>query len=155
MKDESKTSSIRILLVEDNLDHALVVKRIIQNHTIEIDLTHVQDGEEALNFLFHQNDNDEDDQFQMPNIILLDWRLPKINGLEVLKKIKTSLELKKIPVIILTTSEANIDYTNAYEHNANSYLVKPMDFGEFSEMMDKFINYWVKWNYDPWVGNLN
>ena len=107
-----------------------------------------------MKFLFRQKDNTENDLLQPPNIVLLDLRMPKIDGLEVLKRIKTSAELKKIPVIILTTSEAKTDYSRAYEYSANSYLVKPMDYDEFTQMMGDFINYWVNWNYDPWIGDL-
>jgi CheY-like chemotaxis protein len=83
-------------------------------------------------------------------VILLDLRLPKIDGLEVLKEIKNDEELRRIPVVVLTTSEAESDLAQAYEHHANSYLVKPVDFGKFTQLMDDMGFYWLGWNRQPW-----
>ena len=85
----------------------------------------------------------------MPNLILLDLRLPKIDGLEVLKIIKTDTKLSAIPVVILTTSSAESDMVKAYEWHANSYLVKPVDFTQFNKLMNTFGYYWVVWNQYP------
>ena len=85
----------------------------------------------------------------MPNLILLDLRLPKIDGLEVLKTIKSDQKLSIIPVVILTTSSAEADMVKAYELKVNSYLVKPVDFIQFSRLMETFGYYWVAWNQYP------
>ena len=85
----------------------------------------------------------------MPNLVLLDLRLPKVDGLEVLRIIKSDHMLSKIPVVILTTSAAESDMVKAYEHHANSFLVKPVDFTQFSKLMDTFGYYWVAWNQYP------
>jgi response regulator RpfG family c-di-GMP phosphodiesterase len=84
-----------------------------------------------------------------PTVILLDLRLPKVDGLEVLRTIKESSELDGIPVVILTTSDAERDVATAYEHHANSYLVKPVEFGNFTEMMSTLGFYWLAWNRNP------
>ncbi len=82
-------------------------------------------------------------------MILLDLRLPKIDGLEVLREIKTDQILRTIPVVILTTSEAEIDVARAYSHHANSYLVKPVNFDQFTRLMDDLGFYWLAWNRQP------
>ena len=79
-------------------------------------------------------------------MVLLDLRLPKVDGLEVLKTIKSDPKLSAIPVVILTTSDAEVDMAKAYEHHANSFLVKPVDFTQFSKLMETFGYYWVAWN---------
>ena len=86
-----------------------------------------------------------------PSVVLLDLRLPKVDGLEVLKTIKTSEELQGLPVVILTTSEAEQDVAHAYESHANSYLVKPVDFQMFQELMEALGFYWLSWNRSPWL----
>ena len=85
-----------------------------------------------------------------PDMILLDLRLPRIDGLEVLKEIKTDKELRCIPVVVLTTSEAESDIARAYDYYANSYLVKPMDFDKFTQLMQDLGFYWLVWNRLPW-----
>ena len=84
-----------------------------------------------------------------PGIILLDLRLPKVDGLDVLKTIKNDPKFKTIPVVILTTSRAEADMVKAYDSHANSYLVKPVDFAQFSQLMDTFGFYWLAWNQYP------
>jgi CheY-like chemotaxis protein len=86
-----------------------------------------------------------------PHVVLLDLRLPRIDGLEVLREIRTSAVLEKLPVVILTTSEAEIDADRAYAHHANSFLVKPLDFDKFVRLMEDLGFYWLKWNYYPWA----
>ncbi|MEE8392140.1 MAG: response regulator, partial [Anaerolineae bacterium] len=85
-----------------------------------------------------------------PHVILLDLRLPRIDGLDVLQEIKADEELRRIPVVVLTTSEAENDLAQAYEYHANSYLVKPVDFGKFTQLMDDLGFYWLGWNRQPW-----
>jgi DNA-binding response OmpR family regulator len=83
-------------------------------------------------------------------VVLLDLRLPKIDGLQVLKEIRSAEEISRILVVILSTSAAETDVARAYEYHANSYLVKPVDFMKFTEMMDDLGFYWLGWNYFPW-----
>ena len=139
-----------ILLIEDNPAHAELIRRNFETHRIANRLIHVTDGEAALDYLFRRGAYADSTRSPRPHLILLDLRLPKIDGLEVLKEIKTSQELRSIPVVILTTSEAEQDVACAYQHYVNSYLVKPVDFHQFTELMEELGVYWLAWNYDPW-----
>jgi CheY-like chemotaxis protein len=139
-----------ILLIEDNPAHAELIRRNFETHRFANRLIHVTDGEMALAYLFRRGAYVDSIQSPRPHLILLDLRLPKIDGLEVLKEIKTSQELRSIPVVILTTSEAEQDVACAYQHYVNSYLVKPIDFAKFTELMEELGFYWLAWNYDPW-----
>jgi CheY-like chemotaxis protein len=142
--------SLVILLIEDNPAHAELIRRNFETYRIANRLYHVPDGEAALDYLFRRGAYADPAQSPRPHLILLDLRLPRIDGLEVLKVIKTSQELRPIPVVILTTSEAEQDVVHAYQHYANSYLVKPVDFAEFTALMEELCLYWLVWNYDPW-----
>ena len=142
--------SLVILLIEDNPAHAELIMRNFEVHRIANRLVHVTDGEAALDYLFRRGAYADPTQSPRPHLILLDLRLPRIDGLEVLKMIKASQELCPIPVVILTTSEAEQDVVRAYQHYANSYLVKPVDFAEFTQLMEELGFYWLVWNYYPW-----
>jgi CheY-like chemotaxis protein len=140
---------ISFLLVEDDEDHAQLVMRSLVNHRVTNRIDHVKDGAQALDFLHGVG------QFQnrlLPDIVLLDLKLPKIDGHEVLKRIKEDPILKVIPVVILTTSAAESDRISAYENYANSYLVKPLEFSSFYKMVDDLKLYWGVWNYPPSLG---
>ena len=107
------------------------------------------DGEAALDYLLHRGQFTETANNPRPRVILLDLRLPKISGLQLLHEIKTHESLFSIPVVILTTSEAEQDLTLAYANHANSYLVKPVDFTKFSQLIDDLGLYWLDWNRQP------
>ena len=138
-----------ILLVEDNPDHTELIKRNLADHRILNEIYHVSDGEAALDYLFRKGNYADPGKSPRPHLILLDLRIPKIDGLEVLKEIKHSNLLKEIPVVILTSSEAKNDINTAYQHHANSYLVKPVNFDTFRELMDDLGFYWLAWNCQP------
>ena len=138
-----------ILLVEDNLPHAELVKRSLEAHEIANKIFHVSDGEAALAYLFRQGVYADPATSPRPHVVLLDLRLPKVSGLDVLRAIKTSNDLRTIPVVILTTSTAERDVVSAYTQHANSYLVKPVDFATFTRLMHDFGLYWLLWNYHP------
>jgi CheY-like chemotaxis protein len=142
-----------ILLVEDNESHALLVKRALLESEFKSNIVHVCDGEEALDFLYCRNNfssGDSDSRAHpRPKIILLDLRLPRMDGLEVLRTVKTSEEFHDIPVVILTSSMAEPDVVGAYYFHANSYLVKPADFALFRRQILDTVNYWLKWNITP------
>ena len=140
---------LNILLVEDNPDHAELVMRSFRDHHVANKIHHVTDGEMALNFLFRRGDYLEPDKSPRPHVILLDLRLPKVDGLEVLKEIKGTNDLSKIPVVILTTSENERDLDRAYDEHVNSYLVKPVGFENFNKLMTELGFYWLGWNRDP------
>jgi len=137
---------IKILLIEDNIDHAELVIRCFEKHRIMNSIYHVNDGEKAIDYLFGKNEFLNRAKFPIPNLILLDLRIPKIDGLEILTQIKSNDELKFIPVVVLSSSENEKDIHTAYSQYVNSYLVKPLDFDKFSSMMEELGFYWLGWN---------
>ena len=139
-----------ILLVEDNQSHAELVMRSLGEHHLAKAIHHVTDGELALDFLFHRGAYQDTEKYPRPQLVLLDLRLPKIDGIEVLKEIRASDELRRIPVVILSTSYAEPDVGRAYDNYANSYLVKPLDFEQFTRLMSDLGYYWLGWNHYPW-----
>ena len=146
-----KGEPLTILLVEDNPDHTELIMRSFQDHRVINRVYHVADGEEALDYLLRRNRYVNPEKSPRPHMILLDLRLPKVDGLEVLKAIKDAEDLRRIPVVILTTSEAERDVALAYDHHANSYLVKPVDFDKFVQLMNDLGFYWLGWNRHPWL----
>jgi CheY-like chemotaxis protein len=141
---------ITILFIEDDPAHAEITMRNFRKSRIGNNFIHLSDGQQALDYLFHQGDFADVKTSPMPQLILMDLRLPKVDGLEVLEKIRADEELKCIPTVVLTTSEAEADINKAYNYNVNSYLVKPLDVEKFSKMIEAFGFYWVVWNrYSP------
>ncbi|MEI6310357.1 MAG: response regulator [bacterium] len=141
-----------ILLVEDEPAHAEIVRRNFQGFRLANRLIHVTDGEAALNYLYRRDVFHDESQSPRPNLVLLDLRLPKVDGLEVLRTMKEDPALCRIPVVILTTSAAEADLVKAYEYHANSYLVKPVDFPQFISLMETLGYYWLAWNEFPYEG---
>jgi len=135
---------ISILLVEDNVDHAHLVMRKLKSFQVANKIMHIEDGEAALQYLAKAGQ-----EKNLPHIILLDLRLPKVDGLEVLKFVKSNQVFMDIPVVILTTSDAETDIAKAYHLHANSYLVKPVNFENFTELMEILGFYWICWNKNP------
>jgi two-component system response regulator len=142
-------TELQILLVEDDDDHAEIVARALAANRVLNEIHRVPDGEAALDYVFRREAYADPALSPRPTVILLDLRLPKTDGLEVLRTIKESKETRSIPVVVLTTSDAERDVTSAYGHHANSYLVKPVDFGKFTEMMHALGFYWLAWNREP------
>lgn len=150
MIHQGKEDSVNILLVEDNASHAELVMRSLGEHRLTRTISHVSDGEAALEYLFRRGTYDDDEKYPRPDLVLLDLRLPKIDGLEVLKEIRSTENLQRMPVVILSTSYAELDVGKAYDYHANSYLVKPLDFEEFTQLMNDLGFYWLGWNHYPW-----
>ena len=146
---ELKGEPAIILLVEDDPAHAEIVRRNFVNFRMANRLVHVVDGQQALDYLFRREEFQDPDKSPKPNLILLDLRLPKVDGLEVLSAIKADAGLASIPVVVLTTSAAEVDMAKAYGSHANSYLVKPVDFPQFLNLMDALGYYWLVWNQYP------
>jgi len=140
---------ILVMLVEDNADHAELVIRTLEEHRITNKVRHFLDGQSALDYLFHRGEFSNPAANARPHVILLDLRLPRVDGIDVLKAIKEDDHLKSIPVVVLTTSEAEKDVAKAYYNHANSYLVKPVGFEEFKRLMDDLGFYWLSWNTSP------
>ena len=135
-----------VLLVEDNDDHAELVMRQMAEHRIANKVFRLADGQEALDYLFRKEKFANPDASPRPHVIFLDLRLPKVDGLEVLKSIKESPDLRDIPVVVLTTSEGERDIAKAYINHTNSYVVKPIDYQKFCDLMDDLGFYWMSWN---------
>jgi CheY-like chemotaxis protein len=134
------------LLVEDDDNHAELVRRNLDRDRIQNTLDHVIDGEEALRYLRAEAPYQDRTR---PDVVLLDLKLPKVSGLEVLQAVKADLNLAAIPVVVLTTSDAETDRQRAYELQANSYLMKPIDFVQFRRMVQDLSLYWGVWNRPP------
>ena len=148
-REDEPGGPLTILLVEDNLSHAELVKRTLEAQQIAHRLYHVTDGEAALAYLFRQGVYADPARSPRPHVVLLDLRLPKLSGLEVLKEIRAASLLHTVPVVVLTTSTAERDVVGAYEQHVNSYLVKPVDFAQFARLMHDLGRYWLNWNYYP------
>jgi CheY-like chemotaxis protein len=146
-----KGEPLVILLVEDNEDHAEMVRRSFRTHRVANDIRHVTDGQAALNYLFREGEYSDPKKSPRPGVIFLDLRLPNVDGLDVLKEIKENKELFKIPVVVLTSSDEDKDVAKAYDWHANSYVVKPLDFKKFTELMRDLGYYWLGWNVHPFV----
>lgn len=140
---------VLVMLVEDNIDHAELVLRTLEDHQIANKVQHFLDGQSALDYLFRRGEFSAFKDVERPHVILLDLRLPRVDGIDVLRAIKEDAELKRIPVVVLTTSEAEKDVAKAYYNHANSYLVKPVGFEDFRKLMDDLGFYWLGWNVNP------
>jgi len=140
---------INILLVEDDLAHAEIVRRNLKDFRVANRIIHVEDGQAALDYLFGKGPFADPESNPRPQLILLDLRLPKVDGLDVLRAIKEDADCKSIPTVVLTTSSAEADMVKAYDNGAGSYLVKPVDFDKFTKLMDAFGFYWLAWNKYP------
>jgi CheY-like chemotaxis protein len=140
---------ITILLVEDDPAHAEIVRRNLADFRVANRIYHVEDGQAALDYLFHEGVYADREASPRPDLVLLDLRLPKVDGQDVLRRIKDDAELKRIPTVVLTRSAAELDMIQAYSHGAGSYLVKPVDFEKFSGLMNAFGFYWLAWNQFP------
>ena len=134
---------VEILLVEDNHDDAELTIRALKKYNLANNLLHLEDGEEALNFLFSTNSG------MMPKIILLDIKMPKVDGIEVLRKIKSDPYRKIIPVVVLTSSKEERDIIESYKLGVNAYIVKPVEFDKFMKAVSEIGFFWLILNQPP------
>lgn len=138
-----------ILLAEDNPDHAELTKKALKRANVANEILHVQNGEEAIQFLFHEGPYANRENGVKPGLILLDLRMPKVDGLGVLRRIKQDPQLKPIPTVMLTTIEEKAEMEEAYRLGANSYVTKPVQFAEFVEKVKLVGLYWLLTNAMP------
>ncbi len=138
-----------ILLVEDNPDDVELTLRSLRQHNVQNEVVVVRDGAEALDYLFATGAYASRDPRAMPAVILLDLKLPKIDGLEVLRRIRADERTELLPVVILTSSKEQQDVVNGYKLGANSYVQKPVDFVQFSEAVKQLGLYWLLLNELP------
>ena len=138
-----------ILLVEDNPDGVELTLRSLRQHNISNEVVVTRDGAEALDYLFSTGAYASRDTGNMPAVVLLDLKLPKIDGLEVLRRIRADERTELLPVVILTSSTEEQDLINGYKLGANSYVQKPVDFAQFSEAIRLLGMYWLVLNEPP------
>ena len=133
---------VEILLIEDNPDDAGLAIRALKKNNLANKLLHLQDGQEELDFLF-------DDNNQMPKLILLDLKMPKVDGIEVLRKLKSDERKRIIPIVVLTSSKEERDIVESYKLGVNAYIVKPVDFDQFVKAVTELGFFWLILNQAP------
>jgi two-component system response regulator len=134
---------VEILLVEDNPDDAGLAIHALKKHNLANNLLHLHDGEEALRYLF------SNDMTHMPKVILLDLKMPKVDGIEVLRKLKADERRKIIPVVVLTSSKEDRDVIESYRLGVNAYIVKPVEFEKFAKAISDIGYFWLLLNQAP------
>ena len=144
-----KNNEIEILLVEDNMGDAELTIRALKKKNLANNLIHLENGEDALDYIFAEGIYAARSLNNIPTLILLDLNMPKIGGIEVLQKIKSDERAKKIPVVILTSSKEDPDIEKCYSLGANSYIVKPVEFDKFVNTVDELVLYWLVLNQPP------
>jgi two-component system, response regulator len=143
-------NSVEVLLVEDNINDAELTLRELRKHHLANACYHVKDGEEALDFIFGTGKFESIRALTAPpKLILLDIQMPKVNGMEVLEKIKTDPRTKSTPVVMLTSSKEHPDIQKCYKLGANSYIVKPVNFESFTHAIKNIGFYWLLLNQEP------
>lgn len=135
-------SAIEILLVEDNPGDAELTIRALKRHNLANNLLHLEDGQEAIDFLFNRNN-------AIPKLILLDLKMPKVDGIEVLRKIKSDEQRRVIPIVVLTSSKEERDIVESYKLGVNAYIVKPVDFNQFVKAVSELGLFWLILNQPP------
>ncbi len=138
-----------ILLVEDNPDDEALALRALKKSNLANEIAVARDGVEALDFLFCEGKFADRDPCELPVVVLLDLKLPKVDGLEVLKRIKNDDRTRRLPVVILTSSSEERDIIDSYDFGANSYIRKPVDFNQFTEAVAQLGLYWLILNEVP------
>ena len=143
----ANVTEIEILLVEDNLHDAELAIRALRKHHLANNILHLKDGAAALDFLFGTGEYEDRNIEDKPKVILLDLKMPKVTGIEVLEKIKSNPLTSMIPVVVLTSSKENPDVDICYTLGANSYIVKPVEFENFSKAVSEVGFYWLLLNH--------
>ena len=145
----AETKAAEILLVEDNSSDAELTLHALKKSKVANEVHLVRDGAEALDFLFCRGAFSGRQFDSPPNLVLLDLKLPKVDGLQVLEAVKSDLRTKAIPVIVLTSSKEETDLVKTYHLGANSYIQKPVNFGEFQNVVQQLGMYWLLLNNNP------
>jgi two-component system response regulator len=146
---KSPANSVEILLVEDNPRDAEITLRALRKINLANNLVHVKDGQEALDWLFGTGQYAGRDVHQHPKVVLLDLKLPKVDGIEVLRAVRANPHTARMPVVVLTSSREEQDVVRTYDLGVNSYIVKPVDFENFSSAVAQAGHYWLLINQEP------
>ena len=149
MSETRRSRPVEILLVEDNLNDVKLTLHALKKNNIANCVKVVRDGAEALDFIFGKGAYAARNVEDAPRVILLDLKLPKLNGLEVLEQLKNNPQTKKIPVVMLTSSDAERDIVESYKLGVNSYITKPVDFDQFIRAVKQLGFYWLLLNKAP------
>ncbi len=147
--NEFEKEQLDILLVEDDLDDIEFTIRAFRRKNIRNRIRTVGDGEQALDYIFSRSAFADREKYPKPGLVILDLKLPKIDGVEVLRVVKNHPRLRTIPIIMLTTSRSPEDVRKCYQLGVNSYVVKPLDFEEFSDLIELIARYWLDLNLLP------
>jgi two-component system response regulator len=154
MTHGANPSEVEILLVEDSAEDAQLTLRALRKHNLANRVFHVKDGAEALDFVFARGDYADRDVENVPKVIILDLKLPKVDGLQVLERIRSDSEprevpIKNVPVVMLTSSKEERDIVESYKLGVNSYIVKPVEFDKFVNAVSELGLYWLLLNQPP------
>ncbi|MEI6820478.1 MAG: response regulator [Bacteroidota bacterium] len=144
-----ETNVIDILLIEDNPNDAELTLRALKKNNVANKVHLITDGAEALDFFFAKGKYEGRDVTSTPKVVILDLKLPKVDGLEILKRVKADERLKLMPIVVLTSSKEECDVIESYKLGANSYIVKPVDFNKFAEAIKDLGMYWLLLNEPP------
>ncbi|MGV8018396.1 MAG: response regulator [Ignavibacteria bacterium] len=144
-----ESKPVEILLIEDDPSDIKLTLKALQKYSLANKVTVLKDGEEALEFLFSEGRYEGRDNKNMPKVIFLDLKLPFVDGIEVLRRIKSDENTRRIPVVVVTSSRENRDIEECYKLGVNSYIVKPIDFEKFLESVSNLGLYWVLMNESP------
>lgn len=147
--DIKENQDVTVVLIEDNPDDAELTMRSLNSLQLDIQIIWLKDGAEAINYLFDQHPDQSHKVSNQPRLILLDLKLPKVNGIEVLKRIKSDDLIKTIPVVVMTSSKESVDLKACYDLAANSFVTKPINYQEFIEATKSIGLYWLLVNQVP------
>lgn len=145
----SASGQVEILLAEDNARDAEMTRRVLRKHNLANHLVWVRDGAEALDFLFCRGAFAARASSSPPRLVLLDIKMPRVDGIEVLRQVKADARTRAVPVVVMTSSNEEQDVIESYRLGVNSYIVKPVEFGAFAEVVAKIGLYWVLTNRIP------
>jgi len=148
-EDNKHNAAINILLAEDTEDDIVITREAFKTVKIKNNLYVVRDGQEALDFIYHEGKYKDKQKYPRPDLIILDINMPKMDGFQVLEDIKQNCKYSMIPVIMLTSSKNEDDIARSYRSQAASYIHKPVDYEEFVKLIDTFMVYWAQINRLP------